>query len=255
MRILVTGATGTLGRPLVDNLWRSDVTIRVLSRHPAPAVVHGIEWVQGNFVTGTGLEEAVQEVDVLIHAAHDNRHASRDTQGVQAVVRAAEAAHVTHLVYVSVLGAGAVPGVGYYRAKGVGEVLVQQSHLSTAIFRPAQFFELIDSLFRRLDRLPWVLLPAGVWMQPVAVREVARVLADYARSGEHGVREFGGTEILSLRELAGTWLQARGKPKRIVEMPIPVKVIRALAQGKLTSTAAERGQTRWEEWLTAAVPP
>src|SRR6266851_534730 len=66
-QVLVTGGTGALGREVVRRLIDSGHRARILSRRPAD----GSDWVQGDLVTGAGLELAVKDVDAIVHAASD----------------------------------------------------------------------------------------------------------------------------------------------------------------------------------------
>src|SRR5260370_30057612 len=65
MHVLVTGGTGALGREVVRRLIDEGHRARVLSRKHA----EGDDWVQGDLVTGAGLEVAVEDIDAIIHAA------------------------------------------------------------------------------------------------------------------------------------------------------------------------------------------
>ncbi|WP_295817182.1 SDR family oxidoreductase [uncultured Deinococcus sp.] len=249
MRVLVTGGTGILGRPLVQALRTEGATVRVLSRQPAPTGPVTTEWAQGQFVTGDGLAAAVDGVDVLIHAAHDARSRSRDVQGVRELLGAAERGGVGHVIYVSILGARDVPGLAYYRGKAEAEALVAASPLSTSVFRATQFFGLIDGLLGGLNRLPVLPVPLGARFQPVDVQEVAVALARHAATAGRAPAELAGPEVLTLRELARHWCAARHVRKRILEVPLPLPALRALAAGALTSHTAPRGERRWADWL------
>src|SRR2546422_11651392 len=64
MHVLVTGGTGALGREVVRRLIDEGHRARVLSRKHA----EGDDWVQGDLVTGAGLEVAGKEIDGSIPA-------------------------------------------------------------------------------------------------------------------------------------------------------------------------------------------
>src|SRR5712692_10841726 len=72
MNVLVTGGTGALGRQVVKRLLDSGHRPRILSRRPAEGepATRG-DWVQGDLVSGAGLELAVKDIDAIIHAASD----------------------------------------------------------------------------------------------------------------------------------------------------------------------------------------
>jgi uncharacterized protein YbjT (DUF2867 family) len=67
--ILVTGGTGTLGRPLVQLLTSRGAVVRVLSRRPRPAPAPPHEWCTGDLRRGRGIEEAVAGAGTIIHCA------------------------------------------------------------------------------------------------------------------------------------------------------------------------------------------
>ena len=69
MHVLVTGGTGALGRQLVKRLLDTGHRARILSRRQAEGTAD--DWIQGDLVTGAGLELAVKNIDAIVHAASD----------------------------------------------------------------------------------------------------------------------------------------------------------------------------------------
>jgi nucleoside-diphosphate-sugar epimerase len=72
MRILVTGATGRVGTPLVPRLLERADTVRVLVRRPDQAESYqarGAEVALGDLTQPASLEHAVAEVDAIVHLA------------------------------------------------------------------------------------------------------------------------------------------------------------------------------------------
>src|SRR5579872_7370371 len=66
--VLVTGASGFIGRHLVDRLAADGMRVRCLTRGAGP--VHSIvETVRGDYLTGAGLRDAVAGVDIIFHLA------------------------------------------------------------------------------------------------------------------------------------------------------------------------------------------
>ncbi len=103
--ILVTGGTGTLGRPLVQALTGAGNPVRVLSRRP-PAKVDGpaVEWAVGDLGTGEGITEAVEGVRAIVHCATSQRTREVDVGGTLRLLDAARRAGSPHLVYISIVG-------------------------------------------------------------------------------------------------------------------------------------------------------
>ena len=106
MRVLVTGGTGTLGRPAVEHLLDRGHEVRVLSRRSSPALPHGAAAVHGDLSTGAGIAAAVEGVDAVLHAASNTGIGlgRGDVAGTQRLLDAARSAGVAHLLYVSIVG-------------------------------------------------------------------------------------------------------------------------------------------------------
>ena len=178
-QILVTGGAGKLGRLVVKHLSEVGYAVRGMSRRAIPgADWPGTQWVQADLETGVGLPQAVQGVDVIVHAATGgNRHTWQiDVEGTRRLLEAAREADVAHVVFISIVGVDRVPyAVG--KAKLAGEDLIEHSGLPWSILRATQFHYGIDFLFSTLTRLPLVaLMPTDLLLQPVAEEEVARRL-------------------------------------------------------------------------------
>ena len=71
MRILLTGITGYVGGALVPRLQRDGHELVGLARNPAGADVPGdVPLVQGDVLTGAGLDEALEGCDVAYYLVH-----------------------------------------------------------------------------------------------------------------------------------------------------------------------------------------
>ena len=76
MRVLISGATGSLGRAILAAPAAADLQIRAQSRRVRPQnTPSAIEWARADLATGKGLAEAMLGVDAIIHAASDPRRA------------------------------------------------------------------------------------------------------------------------------------------------------------------------------------
>ena len=249
-RVLVTGGTGRLGRQVVGELRQAGVTVRVLSRRPAGTDLTGpgVEWAQGEYMSGEGLGRALQDVDTVLHTAHDPAHPAADLAGVERLIGYARAAGLRRFVQVGIVGASGVPGFGYYAAKAAAEDRLAQSGLRFSVFRATQFHPFVASLLAGLERLPVALIPVGT-VQPVDLGEVAAALARHILRDEPGIEELAGPDILSLPDLTRQHLAARGSGKRVVGVRLPLPALKAVAAGALTSQSAPRGQVTFAQWL------
>jgi uncharacterized protein YbjT (DUF2867 family) len=222
MTILVTGATGTLGRPTVALLRARERDVRVLSRKPGP------DRYVGDLTTGAGLAEALAGVDTVLHLA--TSAGSKDLAQARIVVDACRAARVKHLVFISIVGVDVIP-YPYYRAKLGSEHIIENSGIPYTILRATQFHSFIAMFITMQRKLP-VVLSLDVPDQPIAVEEVAERLAELADAAPSGhVADIGGPEQIRLGEAIRLWQEAHGTRKPVWTLPLGGKTMRAFKDG------------------------
>lgn len=248
--VLVTGATGTLGREVVRLLVARGVAVRGLSRRAREAG-DGVEWVVGDLVSGAGIAAAVAGVETVLDCA--TTQGKKDVAAVGRLVAEARRAGVRHLVYVSIVGIDRVP-LAYYRAKLGCERVVRESGLGWTVLRATQFHDLLFKVFDLSARLPVFPVVSGAEVQPVEVREVAeRVVALVGREPAGFAPEVGGPRVWSYRELAEAYLRAAGRRRPVLPLRIPGAVGRALRAGGLTTPERAVGRGTFEEALARRI--
>ncbi|MFF2146898.1 SDR family oxidoreductase [Kitasatospora sp. NPDC058190] len=244
--VLVTGATGTLGREVVRLLVARGVAVRGLSRR-ARGGGDGVEWVVGDLVTGAGIAEAVAGVETVVDCA--TTQGKQDVAGVERLVAEARQAGVRHLVYVSIVGIDRVP-IAYYKAKLACERVVRESGLGWTVLRATQFHDLLFKAFGVSAKLPVFPVVTGARIQPVDVREVAAHVARLVGAEPAGFApEVGGPRARSYRELAEAYLRAAGRRRVLLPLRVPGAVGRALRAGGLTAPERAVGRGTFEEAL------
>ncbi|MET7399852.1 NAD(P)H-binding protein [Dactylosporangium sp. NPDC005572] len=238
MMLLVTGATGTLGRDVVTTLRERGHEVRGLSRS-APGFVHG------DLLTGAGIADAVDGADVIIHAATDGRHDDAATANLLRHVRDDQ-----HLIYVSIVGVDRVP-LPYYRSKYRIEQRIRER--GGSILRATQFHNLVRTLARGLTAAPVGLYPVFD-IQPVDTSEVARRLAEIAEGGRRvELEDFAGPEVRSARELFQVYLRSAGRRRPLLPVRLPGKIFRAYRSGGHLAPASAAGTITFEQFLSS--PP
>jgi uncharacterized protein YbjT (DUF2867 family) len=251
--VLVTGGTGTLGSIVVSQLGARGHVVRSLSRHPLTDVNrHGGIHVTGDVRTGAGLAEAMAGVDTVIHTATSPSMARAvEVEGTTNVM--AEAAKTeAHLIYISIVGVDAM-SFAYYRAKNDAETIVESGTAPWTIQRATQFHDLLHRF------LSWPLFPVTPHMafQPVDAGEVGHRLADLVDAGPSGrVTDFGGPEVVPLRQLAAVRRRIVGSAARLLPVPA-VGPLADFDQGRHLCPDHADGRIGWEQWLeaTAASAP
>lgn len=243
--ILVTGGTGTLGSLVVPRLRAAGRDVRVLTRHRRDPE-DGIEYVACDLSTGIGLTDALAGCSTVLHLAGDARH---DEATTRALTAAAAAAGVSHLVYISVTAADRIP-IGYYRGKAAGERLVASSGVPWTTLRAAQFHDLALGFLTAVAKSPVLPVPIGMRWQPVEVAEVAERLVALALAEPAGLApSIVGPEVLSMADLARTYLAAAGKHRVRLPLPLPGKIGRTYRAGENLELDATGGTRTWAEFL------
>jgi uncharacterized protein YbjT (DUF2867 family) len=251
MKVLVTGATGALGHEVVVAARAAGISVRGASRRPKSARENGMDWVEADLASGQGLDDAVRNVDAIVHAATDPRRADEvDVRGTERLLDAAHAAGIRHLVYISIVGIDDIP-VRYYKQKRAAETTVSRGGVPFSILRATQFHSYVDRVISAAARVPLVIpIPAGFLIQSVEASEVAgRLIQCLVDGPRERVPDFGGPDILLLKEAAELWRDVRQLRKRVVAVPVLGRTAAAFRAGKSTAPQGERGAISWREWL------
>ena len=254
--ILVTGGTGTLGRPVAQRLRDAGASVTVLSRRPREAA-EGIRYAAGDLSTGAGIAAAVRGAEVIVHCAGSSKG---DEQKTRTLVGAAKDA--AHIVLISVVGADRVPQAsvvdralfGYYAMKLATERVVERSGIGYTTLRATQFHDLILIVARALAKSPVIPAPPGFRFQPVDVTEVGEQMAELALGSPSGlVPDMAGPKIYTVPELVNAYLRAAGLRRRLVPLPIPGQAARAIRGGANLAPDRAVGKRTWEEFLVGRI--
>ena len=249
--VLVIGATGVLGRPVVRRLRERNVRVRAACRHPergADLAALGAEVVAADLTDAASLARACSGVDRVLAAAHGllgrGRWASErvDDAGHRALFGAARAAGVQRLVYTSAYGAAGDHAIDFMRTKRAMEEVLAASGLDHVVLRPTAFMEHHVHAFNgkaMLENGKARLIGAGtkprnfVCAEDVAGFAVRALLED---PPPFRVLEIGGPGHHTNVEVSELYARAAGIAPRIGRLPSGVarllsRVVRPLHPG------------------------
>lgn len=237
MLVLVTGATGFLGRRVVGELQERGHAVRCLVHTPGGERLFSApkpDIYYGNVTDWEALEEAAHGVDIVIHLVAIIRQRRRATfesinhRGTANVIAAAKQAGVKQFIHVSANGVTNDVRFRYLHSKWQGEQEVVNSGLRYTILRPTLMFgpgdEFLNTLagLARVFPLVPVAGPGRNRYQPIAVEDVARCVAlSVDRQDLMGrALDIGGPAQLSYNEIVS--LVARTIGKRGWRLHLPV---------------------------------
>jgi len=166
MTILVIGATGRVGRHVVQQLVKRGADVRVLSRDPAKAEFPaGVEVVKGDLLDIERLRTAFSGVSTLFLL---NAVTGDEFTRALITLNIARESGVDRLVYLSVIHADRFVNVPHFAVKSGAERMIEQMGLGATILRPSYF---IDNELMIKD----VILNHGVYPMPIGNKGVAMV--------------------------------------------------------------------------------
>ncbi|GCF07700.1 SDR family oxidoreductase [Dictyobacter arantiisoli] len=242
--ILITGATGFIGRQLVYRLVAQGEHPRCLVRNiqQASAILPAdkVELVQGATTRAVSLGAAVDGVDTIVHAAFmtadrkqsaDNHYEATNVGGTANLLLAAKAASVKRVIEISGLGTKPDRPGSYMQGRYLAEEMLVDSGLDWTIIRPSVLFgkgaPFITGLVNLLQTSPVVPLIGGgkILFQPIYVEDVVtvimQVLAEPERTNKQ-IYTIGGPDYYSFRQIFDVLLQATHKRRPRLYAPLPL---------------------------------
>lgn len=229
--VLVTGATGFIGRRLVPALLDAGHDVRAMTRHPES--YDGAGDPVGADVTDRGsLDAALGGVDVavyLVHSLDDPDFERKDAEAARHFGAAAAAAGVRQIVYVGGLGDEDEDLSAHLRSRRDVEGLLGADGVPVTVLRAAIVvghggisWEITRQLVKNL---PAMVVPrwVGTRTQPIAIDDVVRYLVGVVDHPDALGRtyEVGGPEQLTYKEMLAIANEvAGGRPLPIVEVPL-----------------------------------
>src|SRR5260370_11434202 len=233
--ILITGATGYIGRPLVARMVAQGERPRVLVRDVKRAAqilpTDKVELVQGDTLDPKALKAAVRGVDTIVHAAFitadhkestGNHYEDTNVRGTGNLIRAAKEAGVKRIIELSGLGTKQDKPGSYMQGRYLSEQMLKDSGLDWTIIQPSVLFgkdaPFIKGLAGLIRSAPVVPLIGGgkTMFQPIYVEDVVtvimKVLEDPARTNGK-TYTIGGPEYYSFSQIIDVLLHAMHKSR------------------------------------------
>jgi uncharacterized protein YbjT (DUF2867 family) len=139
MTILVTGATGNVGRNVVEQLAKRGAQVRALVRDPSKAkFAGGVEVIQGDLLDVDSLRAAVTGVSTLFLL---NGVVADEYAQALIALNVAREAGVDRIVYLSVIHSDRYVNVPHFAGKFGVERMIEQMKLGATILRPAYYMD------------------------------------------------------------------------------------------------------------------
>ncbi len=237
--LLLTGATGTIGLPVLRRLTAADIPVRCLVRDPRHLGSQRVK-VQialGDLADPFSFRNALRGVQTVVHLASVTRDqpagSIEELAGIAAwrLVQAAERAGVERFVFFSTLGASTRSHARLMRAKAIAERALLESDLEHTVFAPSMVYSPSDrfiTLLERMSLLPVMPISGSgrAGFQPIWAEDVADCVVAALPGGPSGDEavgrryELAGPETLTYAEIVECVLRSLRRRRPILKVPL-----------------------------------
>ena len=243
--ILITGATGYIGRHLVARLVaqgeRPRCLVREISRAKRILPADKVELVEGATTSPDSLGAAVQGVDTIVHAAFltadrkqstGNEYEKTNVQGTASLIKVAKKAGVKRIIEIGGLGTKPDKPGSYMQGRYLAEKMLKESGLDWTIIQPSVLFgknaPFIKGLVDLIRTSPVVPLIGGgkTMFQPIYVEDVVTVLIKVLEDPTGTTNRtytIGGPVYYSFTQIIDVLLKTMHKQR--IKVPAPTTLV------------------------------
>ena len=242
--ILITGATGYIGRHLVARLVaqgeRPRCLVRDISRAKRILPSDKVELVEGATTSPDSLGAAVKGVDTIVHAAFltadrkqstGNEYEKTNVQGTADLIKVAKKAGVKRIIEIGGLGTKPDKPGSYMQGRYLAEKMLKESGLDWTIIQPSVLFgknaPFIKGLVDLIRTSPVVPLIGGgkTMFQPIYVEDVVTVLIKVLQDPTGTTNRtytIGGPAYYSFTQIIDVLLKTMHKQRIKAPAPTPL---------------------------------
>ena len=229
--ILHLGSTGFYSKDLIDN-----AKIRYKNRQSI--ITENLELVQGDITDQTNLQDSIEGVNTVIHAAGIlNPRRERTLEkvnyyGTKNLLDVMLQNNIQPLINIGILGTSPNPKLRFHYSKWKSEEAIKNSGIQFKLFKSSLVLGAEDNFTKKISRtlsLPSIFFPfpksKESFFQPILVNDLATAVLSclQSKSSESSTYEIGGPEYFSFQEMVRIYLDKFNKKRLLV--PVPQKLL------------------------------
>ena len=248
--IAIFGASGFIGRNLVDLLSKNGWTIKALMRNPHYASyllpmgdVGQVYLKSCNILDYNSVLEATKNIDYVVNLVgilfqtKNQRFHEIHIKGAENIAKACQENDIKRLLHVSALGIRKGSLANYSRSKFEGELRVKSVYKKSIILRPSVVFGLHDNFINKFAQMVSIfpvlpLIGGGLTrFQPVYIKDLTNLIEYLSMSRLYKGKTFelGGLDIFTLKELFDLIVQSKGIKRRYIPVPFAITKLIGMA--------------------------
>lgn len=235
MKILVTGATGFIGRKLVPKLAKKyEVCCFVRKTSDLETLQkEKVRLVFGDMLEKESVFKALKRIDIVIHLAtsHMQGKERANLYGTMNIIEACKRQRVKKIIFISSMAAKRKILDDYGRTKLEIEKAIRESGLNYIILRPSLIYshDNLSLIGKSLKALPFIIPIIGngnYKMAPVFINDVVKAIANsIEKKVKNKSYDVAGAENLSFNEIISVCKKKFGINKSVIHVPVALCLI------------------------------
>ncbi len=234
--IFITGATGKIGKFLLEEINVKDNNVTLLCRKKPEGGEAGFKYVTGDLLKQDSYSDALKDVDTVVHMAavsyesNEQRYYTVNADATLHLIEMCKEHDVKRFIYISTW-AISQQGGHYSRSKYIAEGHVKQSGLDWVILRLSEVYGVhagqgVDMIMETIGKYPFIpVMGHGRYnIAPVHVRDVITILTRVIEDGDIKQKTYDiiGPEIFTFNEFIDKIMYIKGIRKMKIHIPISI---------------------------------